>query len=88
MALMTIRRALTAGTVITIVVAALWAWSTTVTSAGPPPVPRLTGSPVGDYLQMAGTVTGSVPELFAVTALIFTACFTVAGLRRMNRSDA
>jgi hypothetical protein len=83
-----IRRALITGTVITIVVSALWAWSTFVTSAGPVPAVRLTRSPAGDYLQMAGTVTGSAPELFAVTALIFTVCFTIAGLRRMNRRDA
>ena len=83
-----ILRAITAGTVITIAVTVLWAWSTTVTSAGPPPIPRLTRSPLGDYAQMAGTVTGSAPAFFAVTALIYAACFTIAGLRRMNRSDA
>lgn len=74
-----ILRAITVGTVITVAAAALWAYSTVVTSAGPPPVPHLTASPVGDYLQMAGAVTGSGPEFFAVTALIFTACFAVAG---------
>lgn len=78
-------RAVTAGTVITVAVSALWAWSTVVTSAGPAPAPHLTGNPVGDYLQLASTVTGSVPELFAVTALIFTGCFTIASLRRARR---
>jgi hypothetical protein len=80
-----ILRAITAGTVITVAVAALWAWSTALTSAGQPPVPRLTGNPVGDYLQMAGTVTGSVPLMFAVDALIYMVCFTIAGLRRARR---
>ena len=83
-----IRRALAAGIVITVTVSALWAWSTALTSAGPVPVPRLTRNPIADYAQMAGTVTGSVPELFAVTAAIFAAFFMVAGLRRMNRRDA
>jgi hypothetical protein len=82
------RGGLAAGTVITIVVTALWAWSTTLTSAGGVPPLHLTRSPVGDYLQMAGTVTGSVPLMFAVDALIYTACFTITGLRRMNRGDA
>jgi hypothetical protein len=85
-----ILRAFRAGTVITIVVAALWAWSTTVTSAGPIPPLHLTRSLTGDYGQLAGTVTGSVPVLFAVDALIFTVCFTIAGLRRAEggTSDA
>ena len=77
-----ILRALEAGTVITIAVTALWAWSTTVTSAGPVPALHLTRSPLGDYGQLAGTVTGSVPEFFAVTALIFAVCFIVACRRR------
>lgn len=83
-----ILRAIAAGTVISIVVTVLWAWSTTLTSAGPPTIPRLTCDPLWDYGQMAGTVTGSVAAFLAVTALIFTACFTIAGLRRMNRRDA
>jgi hypothetical protein len=37
---------------------------------------------------MAGTVTGSVPLMFAVDALIYAFCFTIVGLRRMNRRDA
>jgi hypothetical protein len=81
-------RAFTAGTVITIVVTALWAYSTTLTSVGPVPVPRLTRSALGDYGQLAGTVTGSVLLMFAVDTLIYTVCFTIAGLRRMNRGDA
>jgi hypothetical protein len=83
-----VRRALAAGTVITMAVTVLWAYSTALTSSGPVPVPRLSRNPVEDYRQLAGTVTGSVPEFFAVTAAVFTACFMIAGLRRMNRRDA
>ena len=79
------RGGMAAGTVTTIVATVLWAYSTTLTSAGPPQVPHLTGNPVGDYLQMAGTVTGSAPLMFAVDALIYAACFTIAGLRRARR---
>jgi len=78
-------RAFTAGTVITIVVTALWAWSTAVTSAGPVPPLHLTRSPVADYGQLAGTVTGSIRVMFAVDALIYAVCFTIAGLRRARR---
>ena len=83
-----ILRALTAGTVITVMMSALWAYSTVLTSAGPVPVLHLTRSPLADYAQLAGTVTRSVPEFFAVTAAIFAVCFMVAGYRRMNRRDA
>ena len=81
------RAALVAGTVITIVVTALWAWSTTMTSAGPVPPLHLTRSPLGDYGQLAGTVTGSIPAMFAVDALIYALCFTIAGLRRQARGE-
>lgn len=77
-------RPLAAGTVITLVVTALWAWSTALTSAGATPVPHLTRNPLADYGQLAGTVTGSIPAMFTVDALIFAACFTVAGLRSMK----
>ena len=77
-----ILRALIAGTVITVAVSALWAWSTALTSAGPVHVPHLTRSPLADYGQLAGTVTGSVPAMFAVDALIFAACFIIAGRGR------
>jgi hypothetical protein len=80
-----IRRALTVGTVITVAVSAAWAYSTVLTSAGSAPMPHPTGSPVGDYLQMAGAVTGSIPAMFAVDALIYAVCFTIAGLRRTGR---
>lgn len=78
------RRALIAGIVITVTVSALWAWSTALTAAGPVPVPHLTRSPLADYGQLAGAVTGSVPLMFAADALIFAACFIVAGLRRRS----
>lgn len=80
-----IRRALAAGTVITVMVSALWAYSTALTSAGAVPVPRLTRNPIGDYRQLAGAVTGSVPVMFTVDAVIYAACLMVAGYRRGPR---
>jgi K+-transporting ATPase A subunit len=80
-----ILRALAAGTVITIVVTALWAFSTTLTSAGPVPAMHLRHGPVADYGQLAGTVTGSVRAMFAVDALIYATCLAIAGRPRRPR---
>jgi hypothetical protein len=68
-------------------VTVLWAWSTALTSAGPGlvPIPRLTRNLLTDYGRLAGTVTGSVPAMFTVDALIFAVCFAVAGYRRRHR---
>jgi hypothetical protein len=79
-----ILRALAAGTVITIMVTALWAWSTTLTSAGPVPPLHLRHGLVADYGQLAGTVTGSIRAMFAVDALVYTMCFAVAARRRRS----
>lgn len=77
-----ILRALAAGTVITIVVTALWAYSTTLTSAGPVPAMHLRHGIIADYGQLAGTVTGSVRAMFAVDALIYASCFAIVARRR------
>lgn len=83
-----IRRAFTAGTVLSVAVTAAWAYTAVLTTAGPAPVPHLTGSLPADYWQIAAAPAGNGPGLFAVTAAIYTACFALAGLRSMNRRDA
>ena len=83
-----IRRAFTAGTVISAAVTAAWAYSAVLTTAGMPAALHLTRHDLpGDYLRLAGAPTGNGPGLFAVTAAIYTACFTVAGLRRIRSAS-
>lgn len=80
-----IRRAFTAGTVLAVAVTAAMAYTAVLTTAGPAPFPHLAGGPWADYWQVAGAATGSGPVLFAVTAVIYAACFAVAACRRRRR---
>jgi hypothetical protein len=83
------RRALAAGTAVSFAVAAAWAYSTSLTSFGPAPAPRLTASPAADYAQLASGTTGSVPELFAVLAAVFAVSLFASGWRLVRgRRDA
>lgn len=82
-------RGVKAGTVAAFAVAAAWACSTALTSAGPVPALHLTGDLPADYAQLASGATGSVPELFAVLAAVFALCLFASGWRRMHgRRDA
>jgi hypothetical protein len=77
------------GTAFSFAVAAAWAYTTSLTSSGPAPALHLTGSPAADYAQLASGATGSVPELFAVLAAVFTLCLLASGWRRTrDRRDA
>jgi hypothetical protein len=81
--------ALATGTILSLTVTAAWAYTTAVTSAGTVPAPHLTGNLPADYLQLASGATGSVPELFAVLAIVFALCLFASGWRRMRgRRDA
>jgi hypothetical protein len=84
---MSIRAALTAGTVLLAAVTAAWALTATAT-IGPPPPLHLTRDLSGDYAQLARAATGNAVALFAVTAVIYAACFMVSGLRRLRREAA
>lgn len=75
-------RALSAGTALSALASAAWAYTTTLTAAGPAPALHLTRSLPSDYAQLSSGATGSVPVLFAVIALIYAACFAVAAYRR------
>lgn len=78
-------RALAAGTVISVAVSAAWSYTAVFTMAGTQPVPHLTGNLTGDYAGLAGAAAGNGPLLFAVTALIYAACFAVTGWRAAVR---
>ena len=81
---MTIRAALTAGTIASLTVTAAWSYTATLT-IGPMSTLHLTRDMPGDYMQLAGAATGSTwAALFAVTAVTYAACLLVSGLRGMR----
>ena len=81
---MTIRAALTAGTIASLTVTVAWSWTATLT-IGTPPALDLTRDLPGDYMQLATGATGSTwAALFAVTAVVYAACLVVSGLRGMR----
>lgn len=81
---MTIRAALTAGTIVSLTVTAAWSYTATLT-IGQSPLLHLTRDLPGDYVQLATAATGSTwAALFAVTAVVYAACLVVSGLRGMR----
>jgi hypothetical protein len=80
-----IRRAVTAGTVLSVTAVSAWSYLEVFT-AGPSPVLHLTRHPWADYRQLASAPTGNGLVLFAVTAGVFTACFMVTGLRARRKA--
>lgn len=77
-------RALVSGTALSLAVTAAWSYSATL-AVGPAPPLSLTRDLPGDYAQLAAAPTGNAITLFAVTAVIYTACFIVCGLLRIRR---
>ena len=79
---MSIRAPLTAGTILSLAAAALIAHY----DPGPVSFPSLSArQPLASYRALAAAPFGNGAELFALTALIFTACFLVAGWRNARR---
>jgi hypothetical protein len=82
-----VRAALVSGTALSL--GAVTAWSCMANLAVGPPAPlHLTRNLPADYAALAAAPAGSGIALFAVVAVIYTACFAVAGLRRMRREAA
>jgi hypothetical protein len=84
---MTTRAALTAGTVLSVAVTAVWSLSATATIGPAAPLHLTTGDLPGDYLQLASAPTGSRPwALLAVTAAIYALCLLASGLRARGKA--
>jgi hypothetical protein len=80
--MMSMRAPLAAGTVLSLGAVAAIASQ----DPGPAPVLHLSARhPLGAYLALAGAAAGNGWELFALIALIFSACLFVAGLRQERR---
>jgi hypothetical protein len=83
---MAIRAALITGTAISMTVCAIWSYTANLT-IGAPPVLHLGLNLPRDYMQLAQAATGNAVVLFAVNAVIFTACIFVSALRHRRRLD-
>jgi hypothetical protein len=86
-ALMGTRAALACGTVLSLAAVSLWSWTADLTIGSPAPL-HLGRDLPADYLRLAAAPTGNGVALFAVSALIYAACFAVSGLRRVRREAA
>jgi len=77
------RRALAAGTALSVLVMAAWSYTATL-SIGPMAPLSLTRHDLpGDYAQLATAATGSSAwALLAVTAAVYALCLLASGLRR------
>jgi hypothetical protein len=78
------RAALATGTALSVAAVAVWSWLADATT-GPAPALHLGRDLPGDYAQLATAATGSPVALFSAVAVIYAACLTVSGLRRMRR---
>jgi len=81
-----IRAALVTGTTVSLVVTAAWAWMSALTIGPAGPLYLTWRHPARSYLLLAAAPVGNGWELFTVIALIFAACFLVAGLRQYRRA--
>ncbi len=83
---MSTRAALAAGTVLSVAVTSVWAWTASL-AIGPVPPLRLSRNLVSDYAQLAAAPTGNGWELFAAVAVIYALCLLASGWRR-SRAQA
>jgi hypothetical protein len=81
------RAALAAGTALSAVVTGAWSYTASLTIGPAAPV-HLGRTLSADYAALAAAPTGNGVALFAVTAVIYAACFLVSGLRRIRRERA
>jgi hypothetical protein len=85
---MTIRAALTAGTLASFAVTIVWAGTATFTIGTPPVLHLALRDPLGDYVRLAGAATGSNGLVFfGALAAIFTLCFFLSGLRARRKAQ-
>jgi hypothetical protein len=83
---MSVRAALTAGTVLSLAAVAAWSWTANLTIGAPGPL-HLTRNPVTDYGRLAGAPTGNGWELFAAVTAIYAVCLLASGWRRRRRAE-
>lgn len=81
------RAAVTAGTVLSVAVTAVWSWTATLTISSAPAL-HLTRSLPADYAQLAAAPTGTSPwALFGAVAVTYALCLLASGRRHLNREE-
>jgi hypothetical protein len=80
-----LRAPLITGTILSLAVTAAWAWLSSLTIGPAGPLHLTWRHPAASYLALAAAPAGNGWELFAVVALIYAACFLVAGWRHARR---
>ena len=76
------KRALVAGTVVSVIVTGAWSILAAATTGPVPPLNLSVHHPVASYLALAAAPTGNAAELFAVVAVIYAVCLFPAAMRR------
>ena len=76
------KRALVAGTVVSVIVTGAWSILAAATTGPVPPLHLSWHHPVASYLALAAAPTGNAAELFAAVAVIYAACLFTAAMRR------
>lgn len=84
---MSLRAVIVSGTILSLTAVSAWSFTATLT-IGPSAPLHLSRNLTADYARLAAASTGNGAALFAVTAAIYFACFTVSGLRRIRREPA
>jgi hypothetical protein len=82
---MTVRAALTTGTVAAVAVTAAWSYTATLTIGAPAALHLTLRDLPGDYARLATAATGNGWALFAAVAVIYTVCFLASGWRQHRR---
>jgi hypothetical protein len=80
-----LRAPLITGTILSLAVTAAWAWLSSLTIGPAGPLHLTWRHPAASYLALAAAPAGNGWELAAVVALIYAACFLVAGWRHARR---
>jgi hypothetical protein len=81
-----VKRALVAGTVVSMAVTGAWSILAAATTGPVPPLHLDWHHPVAAYLALAAAPTGNAAELFAVVASIYAVCLFWAGWRRARKA--
>ena len=82
------KRALVAGTVVSLIVVGLWSAAAAAAMDPVPPLHLSVHHLAASYLALAAAPTGNAAELFAAVAVIYAVCLIPAAMRRARTRRA
>jgi hypothetical protein len=82
---MRLRAPLVTATIVSLAVTAAWAWMSALTIGPAGPLHLTWRHPAASYVMLAAAPAGNAWELFALVALIYSACLFAWGLRDARR---